>query len=128
MTRDDIDAEENTQPSADDENADAVDETVEHIDPDERVGGVDHLTAGESAGDVQEIRRLLEDLSEQLSLLTGRVEHLERRLEESQPAASSVSADLELTHKIIHACLQSEQISDEEELQILQELIGTEPN
>lgn len=64
------------------------------------------------------------DYSDQLADLQHRIETIEQSLESDTPPLID---DPELVHKILHACLESEQISDEEELRILQELLGKSP-
>ena len=64
----------------------------------------------------------LERLTERITDLEGRIEDLSRS---STPALAM--PDAELTHKVLHACLHSEQISAEEELQILESFVSTEP-
>jgi|AntRauMinimDraft_3_1070383.scaffolds.fasta_scaffold00051_3 DNA-binding MarR family transcriptional regulator len=56
-----------------------------------------------------------------------RVQRIEERLEE-QPQSRPVFGDPVLVHKVVHACMHSDQISEEEELRILRGLIGDEPN
>jgi|GEM_PF-902873 transcriptional regulator with XRE-family HTH domain len=58
---------------------------------------------------------------DEIDELTARVEALERQLASDQ----SVFADPELVHKVAQACLDSEQISDAEELRILKQLLTT---
>lgn len=58
--------------------------------------------------------------------LSERVTDLEERVERLPTAAASntVFEQPELAHKVMHACLESEAISEEEELQILKALLG----
>jgi len=57
-----------------------------------------------------------------------RVQRIEERAEE-QPQSRPVFGDPVLVHKVVvHACMHSDQISEEEELRILRGLIGDEPN
>ncbi|PGF17136.1 hypothetical protein CP556_14085 [Natrinema sp. CBA1119] len=58
---------------------------------------------------------------DEIDELAARVEALERQLASDQ----SVFGDPELVHKVAHACLDSEQISDAEELRILKQLLTT---
>lgn len=65
----------------------------------------------------------------ELERLAERIIDLERRIEDlsrsSRPALAMIDADL--THKVLHACLHSEQISAEEELKILESFVSTQP-
>ncbi len=61
----------------------------------------------------------LENLSDTVEQLTRRFDTLEEQLTgESSPCVGALS-DLDLTHKILHACLTADHISEEEELRIL---------
>lgn len=62
----------------------------------------------------------------------SRIEDLERQLRELRDqcdgravASGSVFIDPELVSKIVHACMDSEQITEEEELKILREILGS---
>ena len=65
----------------------------------------------------------LEDLSEQLAGLSQRLESVESRLSHSSSSADGLAAEPELTHKVIHACLTADHISEEEELRILKAIV-----
>ncbi|ELY63459.1 regulatory protein MarR [Natrinema versiforme JCM 10478] len=66
-------------------------------------------------------------VSDQLSTLTAQVDQLEQQLaDQSQSTAPSASLAPELAHKVAHACLRSDSISEDEELQILRELMGVD--
>lgn len=58
--------------------------------------------------------------------LAARLDALESRLGELESAGSEDDAavDVELAHKVAHACLQSDAISDDEELRILEWLMN----
>lgn len=60
----------------------------------------------------------VEDLSAQLEDLEGQVETIADGGESPQPFQ-----DPELVHKVVHACMNSENITEEEELQILESLV-----
>lgn len=63
---------------------------------------------------------------ETIADLSERVTELENRFDDysgSEPPTSCFS-DPELAHKVVHACMQSETISEDEELRILQELLA----
>lgn len=60
-----------------------------------------------------------QDIAEQIATLTERVEALE-----AQPALSeSLLDDLDLIHKVFHACMDADYITEEEELRILETTI-----
>ena len=61
---------------------------------------------------------------ERIAELADQIEALERRIDAANHASTDGFGDPELVHKIVHACLQSEQISEEEELEILKSLLG----
>ena len=71
------------------------------------------------------------DLAAQVSTLTDHVEQLEQQLqqqldhqEESQPTPAQIMFDdPELAHKVVHACMQSDQITEDEELRILKAML-----
>jgi hypothetical protein len=67
--------------------------------------------------------------SEEIERLEDRIEQVEQRIAD-QPTASPEYGRVEpaLVHKVVHACLESEQISQNEELEIIQQLIGPEKN
>ena len=56
----------------------------------------------------------LEELTDHVTQLTQRLEAVERTV-----GTEPVQFDPELTHKVLHACLTADHISEEEELQIL---------
>lgn len=65
----------------------------------------------------------IEGLSERVDELTERIDALEQRLEEPE-ACTRLTDHPELLRKVLHACLESDLISDEEELDILEKLVG----
>lgn len=72
--------------------------------------------------------RLGEAILDRLDRLSGRLEAIEDRLDVVGDVDDATGperlTDPELGHKILHACLQSEFVSDEEELEIIKDLIG----
>jgi hypothetical protein len=68
----------------------------------------------------------LEELTDRLVELSRRVETLEQRPERSPSSSAPARADPELTHKIVHACLNADNISESEELQILKTILPSE--
>lgn len=66
------------------------------------------------------------DCAEQLAAVADQVDRLEERLaNRSQSRSGSLVDDPDLAHKVVHACLQSDQISENEELQLLQNMMGS---
>lgn len=57
------------------------------------------------------------------SSLESRVASIENRLEQHDSTGDAREIDPSLTHKIIHACVDAEYISEEEELSILRQII-----
>jgi hypothetical protein len=55
--------------------------------------------------------------------IEGRLDRLESRLDAIESAGSGDDVGVELAHKIAHACLHSEAISEDEELRILEWLL-----
>jgi hypothetical protein len=68
-----------------------------------------------------------EELAEQIDDLAEQVQTMEDQLSDQQSHPVAAVDSLELTHKVLHACLRSDEITKEEELQILKEAI-TESN
>lgn len=62
------------------------------------------------------------ELEDAIEELTDRVAALERRIDENL-AEGSPFEGTELTHKVVHACMNAETISEDEELRILQALL-----
>lgn len=65
------------------------------------------------------------ELTEKAEELSEKVESLEDRIEAESVGAKGDGAmqSPELTHKVMHACIESDNISEDEELQILKELM-----
>ncbi len=61
-------------------------------------------------------------LADQLDVLSARVDRLDQQLED-RSVSGGVALDPDLVHKVAHACLQSEAISEDEELRILEGLL-----
>nr|WP_228841555.1 winged helix-turn-helix transcriptional regulator [Haloarcula sp. CBA1128] len=74
--------------------------------------------AGEVNTTLTTFQSTVEDLSEQLAELEGQVETVTDGGGSPQPFQ-----DPELVHKVVHACMDSEKISEEEELRILDSLL-----
>ncbi|MFB1066370.1 MarR family transcriptional regulator [Natrinema sp. H-ect4] len=58
-----------------------------------------------------------QELTEHIAELSARIETLEQQL------TAGRSVDPELAHKVIHACFQSEKISDDEEVRVLEGIL-----
>lgn len=87
-------------------------EFVEQVLEDDR-----DSTAGEST--VPNTRTL----DDRLERLEEQFERLESRLAEDRQPSSPISADPELAHKVLHACLSSDRIEEEEELDIVKQFV-----
>ena len=64
--------------------------------------------------------------SDQIDELTRLVTTLEQRLESLAGPPRSIFADPELAHKVMHACMESDCISKEEELLIIREILAAD--
>ncbi|WP_170972401.1 MarR family transcriptional regulator [Natronorubrum halophilum] len=68
-------------------------------------------------------------VAEQFATLSARVDQLEQLFaDQDQSRSTSRDIEPELAHKVVHACFDSDQISEEEELQILRGVLGTDGN
>ncbi len=65
-------------------------------------------------------------LRSRLEALTETIDRLDQRLENDTDRHHRPLEDPELVHKVVHACLSSEQITEKEELQILESLLGSD--
>jgi len=74
-------------------------------------------TATTSAQETEQIARKLDEFSERLASLEEKVKDTDAT-ERNAPFNDS-----ELLHKVVYACMNSNRISETEELQIIQELI-----
>jgi transposase-like protein len=66
------------------------------------------------------------ELSGRFDDLAAKLEVIEDRIESTTSSSNGVSDDPELAHKIVHACIDSETVSEDEELQILKTILDTE--
>lgn len=80
-----------------------------------------------SDGQVANTEEYGQDVREMLDLLVRRVDEVEQQLDTLSTQPESVFADPALVHKVLHACLTSEQVTDEEELRILKEVVVSDP-
>lgn len=64
-------------------------------------------------------------VTDQLETIADRLDALEARLDDrSAPSEpESIFADSELIHKVIHACMESDHLSEEEELQVIRDVL-----
>ncbi|WP_157224647.1 MarR family transcriptional regulator [Natronococcus occultus] len=81
----------------------------------------DHVLTGTSSRVTADSLEELEELETRITVLADQVEMLTDR--SAEHSLSSLSP--ELIHKIVHACLTAEHISQEEELRILRSLVAT---
>ncbi|QSW98246.1 winged helix-turn-helix domain-containing protein [Haloterrigena alkaliphila] len=98
-------------------------------DADERTNAESNADqSDEDAADVSAHDRRLTELAERIDELTQQVATVERELtalerpEVARESDPSVLADPELAHKIIHACMRSDRITEEEELRLLRDV------
>lgn len=77
-----------------------------------QVNGQDHMKSNET-----ESKAIVEQMDKRITTVEQQVDELKASDQES-----AALENIELKHKIVHACLKSETISEDEELQILQEL------
>lgn len=74
--------------------------------------------------DVEPSERNNGELSTQMANLEQQIASVEQQLDTRATNSASVFTDPDLLHKVIHACMTSDQISEDEELRILQHLVG----
>ncbi|ACV46204.1 MULTISPECIES: winged helix-turn-helix transcriptional regulator [Halomicrobium] len=65
-----------------------------------------------------------ESLTESLEELTARIETIETQLQTTTPATNVVHVEPGLLHKVVHACMDADYISRDEELQLLHRLLS----
>lgn len=63
------------------------------------------------------------ELTDRIDILTERVTDIERRLEEQPAPSASLFDDPDLVHKVVHACMHSEHITEDEELRIIHTIL-----
>lgn len=109
-----------------------VERVAADLEPEQRAG--DHAASDEAAVDGGRhssheqsldgsgLETALADVETALGQLEARVEDLESRPAET-PTGQPVFDDPELVHKVLHACLEVETISEDEELRIIQRLM-----
>ncbi|MFC6716038.1 MarR family transcriptional regulator [Natrialbaceae archaeon GCM10025810] len=85
-------------------------------------GDVRTSSDGDVTGD-GDVAAQLATLTDQLATLAARLDTLERRYGTDRPAC----ADPTLVHKVVHACMASDRITEDEELRILESILGSEP-
>lgn len=84
--------------------------------PDASIHGADGPAKGET-----------KSLARQVHALRGQINSVEERLEGPSLEASPLSDDPELAHKVLHACMSSDQITEDEELRIVKLLLNQSP-
>ncbi|RQG93822.1 winged helix-turn-helix transcriptional regulator [Natrarchaeobius chitinivorans] len=85
---------------------------------------------GDETADFSEIETQIDEslagLSEQITQLSHRLETLEATVTDNTSRGAGIPSDPELVHKMLHACLTSEQITEDEELRIVEEMLATD--
>lgn len=78
----------------------------------------------ESLGD-DELELDGDELAERVAALEERIADLETALEDEQPSGDDLQPALsaDLAHRVVHACIDSERISEDEELALLEAMI-----
>ncbi len=71
-------------------------------------------------------RQPIDELQERVNELTETVQTLESQLEDATAPSRGSIEDPKLVQKIVHACFRSEQISDDEELQIIEMVLSND--
>ncbi|WP_267161541.1 winged helix-turn-helix transcriptional regulator [Halovenus salina] len=73
-----------------------------------------------------ELESTLANIDHQLTVLDERIDDLEDSIEgeTARDCTASGFDDPELVHKVVHACLESERVTEDEELQLLQQLLS----
>ncbi|WP_407066998.1 winged helix-turn-helix transcriptional regulator [Haloarcula brevis] len=123
-TPDDTGAAPDAEPTEDDAVADEADTVADETDDRESDAAPDRSPAepAPAAGEVNTtlttFQSTVEELSDKLADLEGQVETVTDGGDSPRPFR-----DPELVHKVVHACMDSENISDEEELRILDSLL-----
>ena len=96
------------------------DHATDPVTPDPEPTGFESPSNGEQPAGTEAVDRL----SGRVGDLTERIAALEGRIEERSPAEGSFS-DPDLVSKMVHACMESERVSEEEELRILRRVLTT---
>lgn len=97
----------------DDDGDDASTVTGSSQRQDEWIRGADETRADE-----------LQALTREVHELRGRIGQLEACLDEVNGGSSTLADDPEVAHKVLHACLSSGRITEDEELRIMKSLLG----
>lgn len=74
-----------------------------------------------------EVKSTLSDIEDHLTTLDERVGSLEAQFGQAADACEQSTSGLddpELVHKVVHACLESERMSETEELQLLEQILS----
>lgn len=65
-----------------------------------------------------------EDVAARVETLATQVESVEQQLNDRSPTPHAICANPDLVHKILHACLNSERITEDEELEIISAILN----
>lgn len=68
----------------------------------------------------------VQELSDRVDALAKQVTDLERQLADQPTPSGTPFTDPDLVHKVVHACMRSDQITEEEELRILNTILTTQ--
>lgn len=85
------------------------------------VSGIDEKDEANSGGDKIGVC----ECTGKIKTLAAQIDQLDQRLAEHSQTAAGEQLDPDLVHKVVHACVKSDQISEDEELEILRTLMRT---
>lgn len=102
----------------------ATGDTVEGTEDDTESsrGGVETEDDVDGATEVADLRRRVGVLEDRLERQSGNEGPGETDRERDETSSDQI--DTELLHKVVHACMDSERITDEEEIRLLDHLLG----
>ncbi|MFC7135300.1 MULTISPECIES: MarR family transcriptional regulator [Salinibaculum] len=83
------------------------------------------FTENESMADSEDTHESVEELRSHIDQLRKRIESLEGAVEEVNESTQTPFANPELATKIVRACVESNQVTEEDEEEIIKELIGS---
>lgn len=90
----------------------------------EKTNGDTHSTMTDTDDQGSSSVESREEISDRISALGQRLDAIEQRVEDEPTSPPPVLSDPALIHKVIRACMNSESISDEEELRIIEGLVA----
>ncbi len=102
--------------------ADSGERDERQTEADDQQTEADTATTASGSAERPEMTAALGAVEERLTALEATVQEAADTGE--QPPAESVALPPELTHKVVHAAMESDQISEDEELQLLQALLS----